>query len=140
MNYAVNVVEKPGENAGAYQFQGFTDGFHIIDAAAVVVPGEDLAVVDKNPLGVRVAPIDIAEHLFGRVGETVDISRVGRGLDAEDGADLLGFLLEDLPPGEGVLCQGVLFYQDAVTDGQLLAAIGNEDEGAIEDHVLGQLR
>src|ERR1700749_326878 len=69
----------------------------------------------------------------------MDIAGVGGGLDAEYRADLFGVLLQGRPRLEGSFCQGVLFYEDAVFNGHLLAAIRDEYDGGVVDEVLRQL-
>src|SRR5579859_4763576 len=69
----------------------------------------------------------------------MDIAWVGCRQDAEDRTDLFGVLRKDLPPVEGVFCQGVLFDQKAVAPIDLLGVERDQDQGGLVDQVLSQL-
>src|SRR5262249_53690671 len=106
-----------------------------IDAVGGIVPGLDLIVCDKGALGLAASPVYKTEYQLGGIADAADVPRICGGLNAEDGADLFGILLQGLPPGEGLLCQAVLFDQDAVANGEPLRSVGDEDEG----HFVGEI-
>ena len=114
-----------------------TDSVLDLHTAAVIVPGQHLFVADEEALRLDGPCADITDDLLRGIGETVEVARIGRRLDAEDRADVLGIVLHLGPPIEGCFCNGVLMDQDAVFDGDLLGIQGDVHHLGFVDNGFG---
>src|ERR1700678_1394277 len=104
----------------------------------LIIPGVDLLIADEGALGLQGSCADIADDLLAGIGEAMEVALVDGGLDAEDGADVFGIVLQDRPPGEGSFGNGVLADINAIEDVELLGIQGDEYQWGPGDDVAGQ--
>src|SRR5580692_12908978 len=108
-------IKRPVTAGKGYAIQGKVPGAGLIK----IVPWGDLLGADKNAYRPAITRADIADDLFGSIGQAMEVARVLGGLDTEDRADVFGIVLHDLPPLVSCLGQRELFDPDGIFDAKL---------------------